>query len=417
MAATRWLYFDLTVDRRTIDALVDTFRTTGSDHPAMVRRLHVTNRLKGLDTMDSRVGESFGKALCFILESATKVVHLSLLFTIPNKALPLRHTWGDMLSDGLGQLIALRTLEICNSPSTQNRIPNVLNKHPNLTRVKLIFPEILEAEVQPLPIANPIGLPSMQHFDGSLALLLAYDLPGLANVRVDVRTLTVDEAPVVFRSLAKRLTNIQNLAFLTNWPLERLFSEIGLLFSNIRGLRISKSVVTSDDLDQLSSVALSLFENLEELAIDGPTLHLNSSNTSMSKLSSMTANTTLRKLQLGTIVWTVDPKSMERKWKLQPEARHYSMGEYPLIIHHSHVDDGRTPDCPLKACSLGRRDTGVVDTEPPIIGDCLFWFYSAEFYPALTAVWVIIAKIGVCHFQLVVVQFASSLPGYPIRRQ
>ncbi|KAJ7809783.1 hypothetical protein B0H14DRAFT_2865342, partial [Mycena olivaceomarginata] len=279
MAATRWLYFDLTVDRRTIDALVDTFRTTGLDHPAMVRRLHVTDRLKSLDTMDSRVG----------------------------------------------------TLEICNSPNTQNRIPNVLNKHPNLTGVKLIFPEILEAEVQPLPIANPIGLPSMQHFDGSLALLLAYDLPGLVSVRVDVRTLTVDEAPAVFRSLAKCLTNIQNLAFLTNWPLERLFSEIGLLFSNIRGLRISKSVVISDDLDQLSSVALSLFENLEELVIDGPTSHLNSSNTSISKLSSMTASTTLRKLQLGTIIWTVDPASMERKGKLQPEARHYSMGEYPLM--------------------------------------------------------------------------------------
>ncbi|KAJ7677383.1 hypothetical protein B0H14DRAFT_3065015, partial [Mycena olivaceomarginata] len=281
MAATRWLYFDLTVDHRTIDALVDTFRTTGSDHPAMVRRLHITDRLNGLDTMDSRVGESFGKALCFILVSATKV------------------------------LIALRTLEICNSPNTQNRIPNVLNKHPNLTGVKLIFPEILEAEVQPLPIANPIGLPSMQHFDGSLALLLAYDLPGLVNVRVDVRTLT----------LAKRLTNIQNLAFLTNWPLERLFSEIGLLFSNIRGLRISKSVVTSDDLDQLSSVALSLFENMEELAIDGPTSHLNSSNTSIFKAI----------LQLGKTIWTVDLKSMEHKWKLQLEARHYSMGEYPLM--------------------------------------------------------------------------------------
>ncbi|KAJ7801279.1 hypothetical protein B0H14DRAFT_2615486 [Mycena olivaceomarginata] len=234
-----------------------------------------------------------------------------------------------MLSDGLGQLIALRTLEICNSPNTQNRIPNVLNKHPNLTGVKLIFPEILEAEVQPLPIANPIGLPSMQHFDGSLALLLAYDLPGLVNIQVDVRMLTVDKAPAVFRSLAKRLTNIQNLAFLTNWPLERLFSEIGLLFSNIRGLRISKSVVTSDDLDQLSSVALSLFENLEELV----TLHLNSSNTSISKLLSMMASTTLRKLQLGTIIWNVDPKSMERKWKLQPEARHYSMGEYPYLVH------------------------------------------------------------------------------------
>jgi hypothetical protein len=36
-------------------------------------------------------------------------------------------------------------------------------------------------------------------------------------------------------------------------------------------------------------------------------------------------------LKTGTIVWTVDPKSMERKWKLQPEARHYSMGEYPLM--------------------------------------------------------------------------------------
>ncbi|KAJ7794803.1 hypothetical protein B0H14DRAFT_2921982, partial [Mycena olivaceomarginata] len=331
MAATRWLYFDLTVDHRTIDTLVDTFRTTGSDHPAMVRRLHVTDRLKGLDIMDSRVGESFGKALCFILESATKVVHLSLLFTIPNKALPLHHSWGDMLSDGLGQLIALRTLEICNSPNTQNRIPNVLNKHPNLTGVKLLFPEILEAEVQPLPIANPIGLPSMQHFDGSLALLLAYDLPGLVNIRVDVRTLNVDNAPAVFRLLAKHLTNIQNLAFLTNLPLERLFSEIGLSFSNIRGLRISKSVVTSDDLDQLSSVALSLFENLEELVIDGPSSHLNTSNTSITKLSSMMASTTLKKLQFGTIMWTVDPKSRERKWKLRPEARHYGMGEYPLM--------------------------------------------------------------------------------------
>ncbi|KAJ7805054.1 hypothetical protein B0H14DRAFT_2881880 [Mycena olivaceomarginata] len=288
----------------------------------MVRRLHVTDRLKGLDIMDSRVGESFGKALCFILESATKVVHLSLLFTIPNKALPLRHTWGDMLSDGLGQLIALRTLEICNSPNTQNRIPNVLNKHPNLTGVKLLFPEILEVEVQPLPIANPIGLPSMQHFDGSLALLLAYDLPGLVNMRVDVRTLNVDNAPAMFRSL--------NLPFLTNLPLERLFSEIGLSFSNIRGLRISKSVVTSDDLDQLSSVALSLFKNLEVLAIDGPSSHLNTSNT-ITKLSSMMASTTLKKLQFGTIMWTVDPKSRECKWKLRPEARHYSMGEYPLM--------------------------------------------------------------------------------------
>ncbi|KAJ7875166.1 hypothetical protein B0H14DRAFT_2716665, partial [Mycena olivaceomarginata] len=286
MVATRWLYFDLTVDRRTIDTLVDTFRTTGSDHPAMVRRLHVTDRLKGLDIMDSRVGET----------------------------LPLRHTWGDMLSDGLGQLIALRTLEICNSPNTQNRIPNVLNKHPNLTGVKLLFPEILEAEVQPLPIANPIGLPSMQHFDGSLALLLAYDLPGLVNVRVDLRALNVDDAPAVFRTLAKRF-----------------FSEIGLSFSNIRGLRISKSVVTSDDLDQLSSVALSLFENLEELVIDGPTSHLNSRNTSITKLSSMMASTTLKKLQFGTIMWTVDPKSSECKWKLRPEARHYSMGEHPLM--------------------------------------------------------------------------------------
>ncbi|KAJ7883675.1 hypothetical protein B0H14DRAFT_2701423, partial [Mycena olivaceomarginata] len=216
MAATRWL-------------------TMGSDHPAMVRRLHITDRLKGLDIMDSRVGESFGKALCFILESANKVVHLSVLFTIPNKALPLRHTWGDMLSDGLRQLIALRTLEICNSPNTQNRIPNVLNKHPNLTGVKLLFPEILEAEVQPLPIANPIGLPSMQHFDGSLALLLVYDLPGLVNARVDVRTLNVDHVPAVFRSLAKHLTNIQNLAFLTNLPLERLFFRDRLVVLEYQG--------------------------------------------------------------------------------------------------------------------------------------------------------------------------------------
>jgi uncharacterized protein YbcV (DUF1398 family) len=100
-------------------------------------------------------------------------------------------------------------------------------------------------------------------------------------------------------------------------------------------------------LDQLSSVALSLFENLEELVIDGPSSHLNTSNTSITKLSSMMASTTLKKLQFGqcsywhfcveadwktgTIMWTVDSKSRECKWKLQPEARHYSMGEYPLM--------------------------------------------------------------------------------------
>lgn len=266
--AERSLYCNLVVDYRTAQALANTFRTTGSELAALVTSLEVTDKSKSLDIHDSSVGyvcrtssssssslppsdrldrEGFGKALCFILACTQNIVHLSLLFTIPNQALPIYHTWGEILSEGRLINLPLRTFIICRSINTKNRIPKFLSKHPGLTSVELRFPEILEPPVPALSLTDPIHLPAMRNFDGDLAVLLACvpHSPELVNVRTDVRTVKLGDASV-FRTLAEHMKNIQRLAFLTDWPLGELLSVTCSCFSNIRALRISKSVVSSD---------------------------------------------------------------------------------------------------------------------------------------------------------------------------
>jgi hypothetical protein len=117
--AERTLYSNIVVDHQTVEALAESFRTARPERAAFVTCLQVTDKLKGLDIGDATVGyvvqksssslsyvhperrESFGKTLCFILDSTPNILHLSLLFTIPNKALPLFHSWGEILSQSL----------------------------------------------------------------------------------------------------------------------------------------------------------------------------------------------------------------------------------------------------------------------------------------------------------------------------
>ncbi|KAJ7809116.1 hypothetical protein B0H14DRAFT_3151706 [Mycena olivaceomarginata] len=181
--AERTLYSNVVVDHQTVQALAKSL-TTRPERAAFVTCLQVTDKLKGLDIGDNTVG----------------------------------------------------------SLNTQNRIPQFLSAHPELTSVELRFPEILEPQVPAISLTKPIYLPAMRHFEGDLAVLLAcvHHSPGLINVRTDVRTVQLGDI-TVFRTLADHMKNIQRLGFLTNWPVGELLSVICSCFPNIRALRISKS--------------------------------------------------------------------------------------------------------------------------------------------------------------------------------
>ncbi|KAJ7878327.1 hypothetical protein B0H14DRAFT_2711587, partial [Mycena olivaceomarginata] len=176
-----------------------------------------------------------------------------------------------------------------------------------------------------ISLTKPIYLPAMRHFEGDLAVLLAcvHHSPGLVNVRTDVRTVQLGDI-TVFRTLADHMKNIQRLGFLTNWPVGELLSVICSCFPNIRALRISKSAVSNNDIEelQISSALLSRLKNLEELALDGPgDLHINCA--SVEKL--LGANCpTLKELQLNSSIWTIE------RWRAELEPRKYRMGEFPL---------------------------------------------------------------------------------------